>query len=67
MTDHSYTHMEDVPVVVCNDCGASAFSEERVQHYDSCKPGECERWTEHYNQALDEEALDKVYKEYSDD
>ena len=63
MSECSYTYLEDVPIVVCGDCGATAFTKERVRHYDSCEPGSSKRWEKYYHQALDEEALDKAYKE----
>ena len=54
MTDNSFTHLEDVPIVVCNDCGASAFTEDRVQHYDTCKAGDAERWKKYYDEQVEE-------------
>ncbi len=63
MSKNTYTHLEDTGVVVCDDCGASAFTEERVKHFESCDPSCSQRWEAYYHQALDDEALDKAYKE----
>ncbi len=49
VTPHSYTHV-DVDVVMCNDCGAFAETEEDVQHYPSCHPGESAYWQKYYEQ-----------------
>jgi len=47
-----YTQVDDeLAIVVCDDCGAYASSEEDVKHWPSCKSGESERWCKHYEEA----------------
>ena len=48
----SYTQRAE-GLVVCNDCGAYAATEEGVQHLATCKPGESAEWREFFgNQQL---------------
>lgn len=58
---HSYTHLdigEVDDVVVCNDCGAFADSEDEVVHHASCRPGESQYWQAMYDQPDPEEEFD---------
>ena len=44
-----YTQVDDeLAIVVCDDCGAYASSEEDVKHWPSCKSGESEEWCKYY-------------------
>ena len=56
--EHVYTHIEAAGLVcgqyVCNDCGATSWLIEKVEHYPNCKPGESAHWEKFYNQ-MDEE------------
>ena len=51
-TENTYTRIPTNGVspgyVVCDDCGASADTEEKVQHWSTCDAGESERWRKHY-------------------
>lgn len=49
-----YTILEDVGLVVCDDCGAFAETPEDVKHYPSCKPGDSEKWEKYYNEQEEE-------------
>lgn len=64
---HSYTHHINLSLYQCNDCGATARTPELVVHYETCVPGESERWAQYYNDALDDEeegVLEEEEEEY---
>ncbi len=44
---HSYTTIDE-GIVVCNDCGAWAETEEEVVHHATCHPGESAYWQSYY-------------------
>ncbi len=52
---HTYTHIDE-DIVVCNDCGAWAETEEEVTHYPTCTPGESAYWQKYYEETPDEDS-----------
>ena len=66
MADNTYTTVAE-GIVVCNDCGAHAAKSTLVVHATTCDPGCSERWAKYYEEAVDDEALDKAYKESAGD
>jgi hypothetical protein len=48
VSGNAFTKIDD-DIFTCNDCGAHASSPEDVKHYESCKPGEAERWGKYYS------------------
>ena len=46
---NSYTQVEE-DIWQCDDCGAFAPTKEAIDHYKSCKPGECEYWAGVYSE-----------------
>ena len=65
MPNSEITFMDEEGIYVCNNCGAHAISPGEIQHFDSCSPGESERWKKMYNETAEEEAtsLEKVQDE----
>ena len=58
---YTYTHLGDSPeddIVVCNDCGASAKTEETVLHYPTCHPGESAYWEKYYEEHPEDDVID---------
>ena len=51
---HSYTCISDAGVVVCNDCGAYATTDEDIKHHASCVPGDAAKWETYYDEELQE-------------
>lgn len=43
------THLEDIGVHVCDNCGAHSDEIKTITHYDSCTPGEAKKWEKYYN------------------
>jgi len=41
-TRNTYTEIEGI--WQCNDCGAYADVKDEITHYDSCTPGDCDKW-----------------------
>lgn len=44
----------DDNICVCDNCGAFADSEEKIEHYKDCKPGESKRWQKYYSETEEE-------------
>ena len=48
-----FTHISeseiDLDIWQCINCGAHAETAKQVKHYETCKPGECDKWTEQYS------------------
>lgn len=57
---HIYTKIEGVGYQ-CNDCGAYAETEDEVQHYPTCQPGESARWEKKYEEAFHDDEFDAEY------
>ena len=51
----------DGQIVVCNDCGEFAHTEETVVHHKTCKDGECEEFMKVVEETnkLEEELIKK--------
>lgn len=45
----SYRHIAQ-EIVICNDCGAYAPTEEAVRHEPTCNPGESEDWRKFFEE-----------------
>lgn len=61
MHEHTYTHLdigEPNDVVICNDCGAFADSEDEVVHHQTCEPGSAKKWEEYYSRPDPKEEFD---------
>ena len=55
---YDITHIEEIGVYICNDCGAHARSMDNLRHYPTCKPGESKKWADFYAKANEEEGGD---------
>ena len=61
---NTYTHMKDLDLYACNDCGAYGSTPAKIVHYENCQPGCSEYWKKYYDDQPDDELTDEEYETY---